>query len=118
MWMRLAIIVMLLGVQAAGADVQRAMTFEPGTYQGPGYITQFGVDGRWTTNQGAVSGRFGIEDGIMFFTTEPAPCPKERVRYRFMPTSEGFRLHFLEDSCGRSHQMEDLVFVRKASIAK
>lgn len=106
-------------VTRSSADVKIATTqnLRPGTYRTPSYVTRFDGEGSWATSTDGKSppgakGHYTVDDGIVTFTTTPLACPQERVRYRLAGTQDGFRLHFLEDTCGRISQLDDVAFVR------
>jgi hypothetical protein len=109
--MRLAIAMVVLGMGTSSAEVQVATAFPAGTYRGPSYVTRF-ADGTWTsTSNGSRSGgRYTIDNDLITFTSSPEGCSQERVHYHFVPTRDGFRLKFLDDSCRRGGG--DIEYVR------
>ena len=111
---KLATFLMTLPVTGLAAPQVATDGLAPGRYQGPGYVTRFEGNGQWSSTangatQPAVAGRYSVDGDVLFFTSGTNTCS---VRYRMTPTTNGFRIHLLDDGCTHVAQMPDIEFVR------
>jgi hypothetical protein len=110
-----------LAIPAAADPVQiaqQAPLLAPGVYQTTTNATRFDSSGMWATfpdpahQDSSVDGHYTLAGDLITFTSTPSACAQESVRYRFVASQTGFRLHFLEDTCHRAQQIVDIEFVR------